>query len=397
MSELPRVYLDNAATSWPKPPAVYQAVDQFLREIGAPASRGGYSEAVAVAQQVARTRSELAELVGLSDPSHVIFTLNGTDALNLVLYGLLRSGDHVVTTVVEHNSVLRPLAHLEAARHITVTHVGCNSQGLVDPDDVRAALKSNTRLVAINHASNVSGAVQPVAEIGQIAHAAGALVLCDAAQSLGHLPVDLNELHADFLAAPGHKGLLGPLGTGVLAIRPGLADQLESVRQGGTGSRSEQTLQPDELPDKFEAGNLNVPGIVGLSAGIAYLKNQGLGAIEAHGQALLRRLLEGLASIDGLRILGPAVADDRVPLVSMALPGYDPQEVALVLDAAHRIQVRAGLHCAPLIHQALGTYAAGGAVRISPGAFSTLAEVDAAVHALAEMVAVDSAATRHNR
>lgn len=393
----PRVYLDNAATSWPKPPAVYEAVDRYLRQVGAPAGRSGYEEATAVAQLVQKTRSELAALVGLADPSHIIFTLNGTDSLNLVLHGLLREGDHVVTTVVEHNSVLRPLAHLQAARGIAVTHVACNAEGVVDTEEVRAALTPATRLVAIIHASNVTGALQPVAQIGKLAHEAGALVLCDAAQTVGHVPVDMNAINVDFLAAPGHKGLMGPLGTGVLAIRPGLADALDSIRQGGTGSRSEQVLQPSELPDKFEAGNLNVPGIAGLAAGIAYLKAEGIPAIESRGQQLIDRLLTGLSGIDGLRVLGPAKAGDRVPLVSVALEGYDPQEVALVLDAAHRIQVRAGLHCAPLMHQALGTQAGGGTVRISLGAFTTVAEVDAVVSALAEMASVHSEATHGER
>lgn len=396
-SQPPRIYLDNAATSWPKPPAVYEAVDRYLRQVGAPAGRSGYAEAVAVAQLVQKTRSELAALVGLPDPSHIIFTLNGTDSLNLVLHGLLRAGDHVVTTVVEHNSVLRPLAYLQAARGLAVTHVGCNAQGVVDAEEVRTAIRPETRLVAIIHASNVTGAIQPVARIGKFAHEAGALVLCDAAQTLGHLPIDMDAMHVDFLAAPGHKGLMGPLGTGVLAIRPGLADQLESVRQGGTGSRSEQVLQPTDLPDKFESGNLNVPGIVGLAAGVAYLKAEGLQTMESGGQALTSRLLSGLAAIEGLRVLGPTTAHQRVPLVSVVLPGYDPQEAALVLDAAHRIQVRAGMHCAPLMHQALGTQESGGTVRISLGAFSTTAEVDAVVGALAEMVSVDSGATRGDR
>lgn len=388
----PRIYLDNAATSWPKPPAVYEAVDRYLRHCGAPAGRSGYDEAVAAAQLVQKARTELASMVGLADPSHVIFTLNGTDSLNLVLHGLLRQGDHVVTTVAEHNSVLRPLAHLQAHCGITVTHVGCNAEGIVDAEKVRDAITPATRLVAVLHASNVTGALQPVFEIGQIAHQAGALLLCDAAQTLGHLPIDMDQMHVDFLAAPGHKGLLGPLGTGVLAIRPGVAGALDSVRQGGTGSRSEQVLQPDELPDKFEAGNLNVPGIAGLAAGIAYLKTGGIAAIEARGRQLTARLLAGLNRIHGLRVLGPPTAEQRVPLVSITLEGYDPQEVALVLDAAHRIQVRAGLHCAPLMHQALGTLAQGGTVRLSLGALTTDAEVDVAIEALTELAASHSGA-----
>jgi selenocysteine lyase/cysteine desulfurase len=210
-------------------------------------------------------------------------------------------------------------------------------------------------------------------------------MLCDAAQSLGHVPVDMASLGVYLLAAPGHKGLLGPLGTGMLAIRPGLEAQLDSVRQGGTGSRSQQTRQPDELPDKYEAGNLNVPGIVGLRAGVEYLETASVAGLEARGRALTARLLEGLSSIEGLRVLGPSTADERVPLVSVVVSGYDPQELALGLDAAYRVQTRAGLHCAPLVHQALGTAQAGGTLRFSLGAFTTEEDVDLAIHALAEL------------
>lgn len=381
----PRVYLDNAATSWPKPPQVYEAIDRYMRDCGAPAGRSGYAEAVEVAAQVRQARVAVARLVGLADPTHVIFTLNGTDALNLALHGLLRSGDHVVTTVVEHNSVLRPLGHLAAAGTIELTHVACDGTGLIDPDEVRRALRPNTRLVAMIHASNVTGTLQPLARVTQIAHEAGALMLCDAAQSLGHVPVDMASLGVDLLAAPGHKGLLAPLGTGILAIRSGLEAQLDSVRQGGTGSRSQQTRQPDELPDKYEAGNLNVPGIVGLKAGVEYLESASVAGLEARGRALTARLLEGLSAIEGLRVLGPSTADERVPLVSVVLSGYDPQELALGLDAAYRVQTRAGLHCAPLVHQALGPAQAGGTLRFSLGAFTTEEDVDLAIHALAEM------------
>lgn len=384
--ETPRIYLDNAATSWPKPEAVYRAVEHYQRVVGAAAGRSGYAEAVAVAHDIDLARAQIARLLGLDDPTHLIFTSNGTDSLNLVIHGLLRPGDHVVTTAVEHNSVLRPLAHLEATGRITVTRVGCGGDGVVDPQAVRRAIRPATRLVAVAHASNVTGAVQPIAEMAQIAHAAGALVLCDAAQSVGHMRVDLDELEVDFLAASGHKGLLGPLGTGVLAIRPEAADQLDSVRQGGTGTASEQTRQPDELPAKFEAGNLNVPGILGLRAGVEFLGRRGLDDVEREGRELTRHLLEGFRAIAGVRVFGPP-AEARVPLVSVVLEGYDPQEVALSLDAMHRIQVRSGLHCAPAMHESLGTHERGGTVRFSMGIFTTAAEVDATLHAVTEIAA----------
>lgn len=383
-SESPRIYLDNAATSWPKPVAVYETVDDYQRRLGAPAGRSGYAEAAEVSQRVEAARRRIASLLGLPDPTHLIFTANGTDSLNLVLHGFLRPGDHVVTTVAEHNSVLRPLADLAAAG-VSATYVRCSSTGIFDPAEVRAALRPETRLVAITHASNVTGAIQPVSEIAAIAREAGARVLCDAAQTAGHLPIDINALGVDYLATPGHKGLMGPLGTGVLAIRPDAAAELRSVRQGGTGTQSERAEQPDDLPAKFESGNLNVGGILGLGAGVGYLVERGLADLEQHGQKLCQRLLDGFSQLPGVRVYGPATADQRVPLVSIRLEGYDPQEVALVLDAAHRIQVRPGLHCAPRMHEALATQAGGGTVRFSLGPFTTATEIDATIAALAEL------------
>ena len=314
---------------------------------GAPAGRGVYAEAVDVNRRVEAARRKVAALLGLADPSHLIFTLNGTDSLNTVIHGLLRPGDHVVSSVVEHNSVLRPLELLERRGQISVTRVDSDDAGIVDPDAFRAAIRPRTRLVALAHASNVTGAIQPIEEVARIARSVGVRVLCDAAQTAGHLPLDMERLNVDFLATPGHKGLLGPLGTGVLAIRPGCAGELESLRQGGTGTESHDIRQPDALPSKFEAGNLNVPGILGLAAGVDYLADRGPDATCRHGQELIERLLDGLAGIQRVRVLGPPTAVARVPLVSVVVEGYDPQEVALGLDAAYRIQVRSGLHCAP--------------------------------------------------
>ena len=383
----PRIYLDNAATSWPKPETVYDAVDHDLRHLGAPAGRSGYAEAAEVSKRIEAARVRLAGMLGLDDPTHVIFTANGTDSLNLAIHGLVRPGDHVVTTVVEHNSVLRPLTNLAHTADVSVTRVGCNAAGVVDPEEVREALGPSTRLVAISHASNVTGALQRVEEVARIARDAGVLVLCDAAQTVGHVRVDMNRLGVDFLAASGHKGLLGPLGTGILLIRPDAARQLDSVRQGGTGTHSEQTRQPDELPSKFEAGNLNVPGILGLAAGVEFLRQRGLENIEREGRHLTERLLTGFREIAGLRVMGPESAVERVPLVSMVLAGYDPQEVALGLDAAFRVQVRSGLHCAPAMHESLGTDRTGGTVRFSLGPFTSEAEIDATIEAVAEIAA----------
>jgi len=383
MAELPRrIYLDHAATSWPKPDAVYAAVDRYQRELGAPAGRGAYAEAVQASQMVESARRAVAVFLQAEDSRRIVFTFNGTDSLNLALHGSLdAAGGHVVTTEVEHNSVLRPLRTLVDAGRIEVSQVACDALGVVDPDDMRRALRPDTKLVALTHASNVTGALQPVAEVGRITREHGALYLVDAAQSLGEIPLSVQELQADLLAAPGHKGLLGPLGTGVLYIRPGVERRLASLRQGGTGSHSEDDRQPDQLPDKYESGNLNVGGIAGLAAGIQWLNERGLAEVRRHAVKLTERLMAGLAAIDGARLFGPP-AGGRVAVVSMTLEGLDCQELAASLDSAYRIQTRPGLHCAPAMHRALGTLESGGTVRFSMGATTTAEEVDSAIEAV---------------
>ncbi len=385
-----RIYLDNAATSWPKPDAVYDAVDRYMRESGAPAGRSVYAEAHQANQIVAATRAAVARLIGADDPRRIAFTLNGTEALNIAIHGLVDEGDRVVTTVAEHNSVLRPLRELESTRGVRVDRVSCNVRGFVDPDDVRAAMGAKTKLVVVTHASNVTGTIQWVADIARIAHERGALVLVDAAQTLGYLPVHVGELGIDLLAAPGHKGLLGPLGTGLLYVRAGVEAKLRTLRQGGTGTQSDQDRHPQTLPYKYEAGSLNVPGIVGLSAGIDFLRLQG-NKLRSHHQHLCERLVAGLIEIEGVKVFGPADPADRVGVVSITIDGYDPQEVAAMLDGAHRIQVRAGFHCAPLMHAAIGTIDLGGAVRFSIGVFNTEADIDAAIYAVAEVAAASAA------
>jgi cysteine desulfurase family protein len=382
-----RIYLDNAATSWPKPPAVYEAVDRYLREVGAPAGRGAYREAIESDRIVAATRAGVARVIGADDPRRIVFTSGATESLNLALHGWLRPGDHVVTTAVEHNSVLRPLRALSDLHGVRVSHVSCGGTGRVDPDDVRRALRSDTRLVAVVHASNVTGTLQPVAEIAQLARDVGAAVLVDAAQTLGHLPLAVDELQADLVAASGHKGLLGPLGTGILYIRPGCEDRLRSLRQGGTGTHSEDDRQPESLPDKYESGNQNLPGIAGLGAAVEHLERLGIATISAQLDELTSRLRDGLSQFVGVRVYGPAAAKDRTAVVSLTISGYDPQEVAMLLDSTFRIQVRGGLHCAPLIHRAIGSFSSGGTVRLSPGPMNTPEEIDAAVRAIGELAA----------
>ncbi len=383
-----RVYLDNAATSWPKPEAVYTAVDRYLREVGASAGRSGYRDATDAQRVVDAARRGCAGLLGVRDPSRIVFGSNGTDALNLAIHGLLRPGDRVVTTETEHNSVLRPLAEAARAKKVEVTFVGCDAAGYVDPQDIRQALAGRpTRLVAASHASNVTGAIQPVAEIAQAAHEAQALVLVDAAQSAGHAPVDVSQLGADLLATSGHKGLLGPLGTGLLYVRPGLEGELQPIRHGGTGLNSTEDRQPTELPERYEAGNLNTPALAGLAAATQFLSERSLAAIVEHEGQLVARLIQGLRSLSAVRLFGPAPGQPRVAVVSFSVEGYDPQEFAAALDSATSVQCRAGLHCAPRMHAALGTQAGGGLVRLSLGWSTTETDVDRAVEAIGAIAA----------
>lgn len=383
---MPRIYLDNAATTWPKPEAVWQAVDDYQRWLGAPAGRGAYHEAAEVERLVEQCRSHIRTLIGAEDPRQIVFTLNGTDSLNQALHGCLRPGDHVITSVCEHNSILRPLRQWQDCGDVRVTYIRCDAQGYINPNDVRRAIQPRTRLVALLHASNVTGAVQPLAEVGAIAREHEVLFLVDAAQSLGHVPVNVTELGCDLLAAPGHKGLYGPLGTGLLYIAPGVEAELVPTRQGGTGTRSDEDIQPTSLPDRYESGNLNVPGIVGLNAGVAEVQRRGLTSIGEHERQLTERLLSGLAEIRGVTLYGPGAGDSvqRVGVVSFNLENFEPQELAALLDSTRSIQVRAGIHCAPRMHQALGT-SPRGTVRFSVGLFNTLEDVEAALAVLREI------------
>lgn len=370
-----RIYLDNAATSWPKPDAVYQAVDAYQRQNGAAAGRGVYRSAQLAERTVAQCRKRIADLIGSKSPDQIVFTLNGTDSLNLAIHGWLRPGDHVVTSVCEHNSVLRPLhAIRQSDPSITFDLVGCDEEGFIDPAEVRQALRPNTRLIALTHASNVTGAIQSLRDIGKFAAERGTYFLVDAAQSLGHLPIDVNELGCHLLAAPGHKGLLGPLGTGLLYVAPGVEAELLPIRQGGSGTRSDQPEQPTTLPDRYESGNLNVPGIAGLNAGVAWLLERGVAAIHQQELELRAFLLKELQQIPSVTVYGPRDNEQAVGVVSFNIAGFDPQEVAAALDAAAGFELRSGLHCSPLMHRAIGT-AGAGTVRASFGPFTTMADV----------------------
>lgn len=365
---MPRIYLDNAATSWPKPPEVYAAVEQTMREVGAAAGRGAYDSAAQAGRIVAATRSAVAKFIGAENPSRIIFTAGGTEALNLAIQGLVQPGDHVVTTVCEHNSVLRPLAMLRDSLAVKVDYAPCGPDGVVSPTAIEKLLQPETKLVAMLSASNVTGALQPIAAVGQLCHGRRIAFLVDAAQSLGHEPLDVRTSHISLLAAPGHKGLLGPLGVGLLYVAPGWEDELRPLLLGGTGINSDEETPPKELPARYEAGNLNVPALAGLAAGLGWLANH-----DDSPQHATRSLMEGLIELPGVTLYGPPCDEPRAPVVSFTLDGYDPQEVAAVLASA-QIECRAGLHCAPRMHQALGVADCGGTIRLSPGHETTDAE-----------------------
>lgn len=374
-----RIYLDNAATSWPKPEAVYQAVDRYQRSCGASSGRGVYSHAIESQQLVDQCRRSLATLLGASDPARVIFTSSGTDALNLAIQGILAPGDHVIASDADHNSVLRPLRMLEG-RGLALSIIPL-ADGRIDLEKIERAVRPSTKLVCVNHASNVTGIVQPLSEIAAICQRTGALLLVDAAQSLGHLPIDVAALGCDLLASPGHKGLWGPLGTGLLYVGDRVSELLRPLRYGGTGSRSVEETMPTELPDRLEAGNLNLPGIAGLGAGVREVLQVGVAAIAKHEQQLRAELIAGLSSIAGVQLYGAHPGAAAVGVVSLNVEGIDPLELASLLDANFGMQVRAGLHCAPRMHLSLGT-APTGTVRLSLSHFTTSSQVASAVEAI---------------
>jgi len=381
-----RIYFDNAATSFPKPEIVYETMDHYARRIGASAGRGAYREAIESGAIIARTRRGIAQLIGAPDPDHIILTFNCTDGLALAIKGIVTEpGGHVVTTRMEHNSVLRPLGALQEQLGIQVTYVPADGEGFVDPQDIRSAIRPDTCLIALVHGSNVCGSVQNIAAVGEIAREHGVTYLVDAAQTVGHLPIKVQELHVDMMAFPGHKALLGPLGTGALYLRHGLEKRLRPLKEGGTGSKSEIPLQPDFLPDRFESGSHNALGIAGLGAGVQYVLEQGQDSLREHERQLCRAFLEATTAVPGLRVYGSRDLGRRVGVFSVSIGNYGPLELAGILEEQFGILARPGLHCAPFAHQAIGTFEAGGACRLSTGAFLTVEDVHYAADALIQI------------
>jgi cysteine desulfurase/selenocysteine lyase len=375
------IYFDNAATSWPKPPGVAAAMVHFLDEIGANPGRSAHRLSVDSARVVFGAREAVAALFNAPDPLRVVFGHNVTEALNLALRGLLRSGDHVITSSMEHNSVMRPLRALEEG-DVAVTVVPCSPEGLLDPADVRAAIRPNTFMVALNHASNVVGTLMPVAEVGMIAREHNLLLLVDAAQTGGAYPVDVQADMIDLLAFTGHKSLYGPMGTGGLIIGQRVdVSRLIPLKRGGTGSRSEREEQPDFLPDMCESGTPNAVGLAGLAAGIRWVLDRGVQAIRSHELALTQRLIDGLLEIPGVSVYGSQDAVRQTATISFNVARLLPSEVGMRLDEEHGVLCRVGLHCAPAAHKTIGTFP-DGTVRFGLGVFSTSEQVDLALEAV---------------
>lgn len=375
------LYLDNTATSWPKPPGVVQSIRQFLDEVGANPGRSGHRMSIAAARVVYATREAVASLFNAPDPLRVTFGLNVTDGLNLALHGLLKPGDHVITSSMEHNSVMRPLGDL-AEQGVAFTQVACKPDGALDALEVEAAVRPDTRLIVLNHASNVCGTILPIQAVGQMTRRKKLLFLVDAAQSAGVLPIDMQRDCIDLLAFTGHKSLYGPMGTGGLVIgeRVSIAD-LHPVRQGGTGSRSEREVQPDFFPDRCESGTPNAVGLAGLLAALEWLQTQGLEQIRAHETTLCTALLEGLGNIPGVIVYGTQEAAKQTATVAFNIQGMEPSTVGLRLDEEFNILCRVGLHCAPSAHRTLGTFPTG-CVRFGAGVFNTLEDIQQAVAAV---------------
>ena len=378
------IYLDNAATTFPKPREVLDAALDAYARFGVNPGRSGYDLCVVAGELVSATRKELTLFFGGTDPNRLVFTLNATDALNLAIQGILEGGDHVVSTTIEHNSVIRPLNHMARERGVTVEYVAVADDGVVDPAEIRRRLRRNTKLVAVNHASNVIGTIQPVAEIGKACRDRGVLFLVDAAQTAGVIPIDVQAMGIDVLAFTGHKSLLAPTGIGGLYVGEGVG--IRPTRFGGTGVNSVDPYHLEEYPYRLEAGTGNVLGIAGLHFAQAYIAERGIENIYRHEMDLFARLQDGLTAIEGVTLHGTTKMENRLPVLSLTVEGRDPADVGTMLDVDHNIAARTGLQCAPLIHRQMGT-GERGTVRFSVGPLNKPSDIDAALAAVAEIAA----------
>jgi cysteine desulfurase family protein len=375
------IYFDNAATSWPKPLEVKEAMIRFMEEIGANPGRSGHLLSIEAARLLYETREALSTLFHVKDPSRIVFTLNATESINLALKGLLKPGDHIITSSMEHNSVMRPLRDLEK-KGVELSIIPCSSNGTLDPQDFQRKVKSNTKMIILNHASNVIGTLLPIKEVGLIAREHHLLFLVDAAQTAGAYPIDMETDKIDFLAFTGHKSLYGPQGTGGLIIGERIQEkEMIPLKQGGTGSRSEFEEQPDFLPDRFESGTPNGVGIAGLLAGIQFVLKKGVKYIRQHENSLIEKLIEGFKDIPRVKLYGSENKEKRIATFSFNIDQLSPSNVSFHLEREFGILCRPGLHCAPSAHKTIGTFPEG-TVRFSLSYFNTEEEVDRAIQAI---------------
>lgn len=377
------VYLDNAATSYPKPPEVAKAVYDYMMNNGATAGRGAYERAMEADQMVYETRKLIAELFHFSDPKRVIFTSNVTEAINLAMNGILKQGDHVITSSLEHNAVWRCLKTLERDRGISLTTIPATKEGFTDPKEVEKAIQENTALIVFTHASNVLGTIQPIREIGAIARGRKIPFLVDAAQTAGMYPIDVEKDHIDLLAFTGHKSLLGPMGTGGLIIN--WDGKINPLKHGGTGGDSAYEYQPEYYPNKLETGTLNVSGLVGLREALKFIHKEGIQQILHKEKEILNYALNRLNEIKEIMVYGPKDAEKIVGVISFNIQGFSGEEVAYRLDQEYGIMIRVGLHCAPTAHRIMGT-AKEGTLRIGIGYFNETKDIDRLIEALKEIV-----------
>ena len=375
------IYFDNAATTFPKPNIVYEKHIEAMKEYGANPGRAGHKMALRANRGIFETRNSIAKLFNIKNMMNIIFTFNGTESLNLGIKGILKEGDHVIATSMEHNSVLRPIKHLEE-KGVENTIVKADSKGQINTSDIEAAIKKNTKLIVVTHISNLTGTIMPIEEIGQMAKKHKIHFMVDAAQSAGVYPIDVEKMNISLLAAPGHKGLLGPQGTGFLYIAEDL--DIEDILQGGTGSASESLTQPTTRPDRYESGTPNGPGIIALGAGVDYILEKGIDTLREHEEALTQHFLKGIEEIEGVKVYGPRDIKKQAAVVALNLQDIDSAEISYILDEEYDIAVRSGLHCAPLAHKTIGTLNQG-LVRFSFGIFNTINEVDKAINALKDI------------
>ena len=375
------IYLDNAATSFPKPESVYAAIDQANRNSAIAAGRGTYQRASDSNRIIAQCRSAIAQKINAT-ANQISFAFSGTDALCTAIFGFLNPGDHAIASSADHTSVLRPLWELES-RGVQLTIVPCDEHGVVAVEDIQSAIKDNTKLVCLTHASNVTGALQDAASIGQLCQSKGVKFLLDAAQTIGDLGIDVQNLNCDFLAAPGHKGLLGPLGTGFLYTSEAVSPSCAPFRFGGTGSTGDGKNQPEKSPDKFESGNQNVPGIAGLVEALKWLESNEAADREKALTENFQHLVKALNEIENVQLYG--LASERTTTLSFNIKGIDCQTIGTLLDSQFQIECRTGLHCAPLIHDPIGATEHGGTVRLSPGRFTTREEIDQTISAVRQI------------